>query len=140
MMHNIQFDNATPISPVSAWTLRRLIFSCEAFRTSGTNLLHLLQSNFGRAASVAVQIPGSGCPEGFHTRLSEPASTDMCLEEYVHLSIRPAFWFRKSEECPDCTQSTRRSPEEAGFGAPVPGGRVEHVRSKDICDHAGDVV
>jgi hypothetical protein len=141
MIRDIDFDDATPIvSQTSAWMLRRLVFSYEVFHSSESNLLHLLQSNLRRAALLAVRIPGSGCPERFHARLSEFTGTDMCLEEYVHLSVGSTLGLWKAEVCPYRTQSTRCSPEKAGFSAPVPGRWIKHVGRKDICDHSGDIV
>jgi hypothetical protein len=88
--------------------------------------------------SLFVNTPSSN--KGINTSLLEFASRNTSLKQHIHLSIRPALWFRDSEICPYRTQHTSSSPEETGFGSPVPGVGVEHVRGEDVGDDIGDVV
>lgn len=65
--------------------------------------------------------------------------TSSC-EERTNLGICSAGRFRYTEVCVDKTEKTRTSPEETSVVAPVPSGRVDHVRSKDIADDGNNVV
>lgn len=80
----------------------------------------------------------SSC-NGAHQHFVSLASASSC-EERTNLRIGSAGRFRYTEVCVDKTEETRTRPEETSVVAPVPSGRVDHVRSKDIADDGNNVV
>ena len=70
----------------------------------------------------------------------ELAGRDLVGEEYVQLAIGAALWFRQAEVDPDAAEGVDAEPEEAGLGAPIPSGGVEHVGRPDAVEDAEDVV
>ena len=65
---------------------------------------------------------------------------DLPLEEDVQLAVGPALGLREAEVGPGQAEQGEAGPEEAGLGAPVPGGGVQHARGQHGDDDAGDVV
>lgn len=85
-------------------------------------------------------VGGQRAGEGVDFGVGELASTHFLLEQDVQLAVGPALGLWKAEEGPDDAEEAHASPEETGFGTPVPGGRVQHPGGDDVADEAADVV
>jgi len=54
------------------------------------------------------------------------------VKEQVNLAECAVLGLRKAEPAPDIAEKVGAGVEEAGFGAPVPGGRRNHARGDRI--------
>lgn len=70
----------------------------------------------------------------------ELAGRNTVLEKNVKLAERAVLGLGKAEEGPDDADDARTEPEVAGLRAPVPSGRVEHIRIEDSNNDTADVV
>lgn len=73
-------------------------------------------------------------------RASKLSSRDLLLKQDIQFTIRPTLWFRKTKVCPDKAEETGSSPEESGFGAPIPSTWVEHTWCKDVGDDGANII
>ena len=79
-------------------------------------------------------------PERIRHRRRELPRTDALLEQDIQLGVGLALGLGQTEVRPDKTEGAHAGPEEAGLGAPVPGGGVDHARGDDVVEDADDVV
>src|ERR1700761_9308523 len=78
--------------------------------------------------------------EDVNLRLGKVPSGDLSLKEEVQLSKCSSSWLWDAEIGVNDAQKAQPCPEEGGVVAPVPSGRIDHVRRQDVGNDTDDVV